>query len=462
MRFLRLFLTVLCAVPTLFFAQTDVVRIDEIKEIGPDDREIIVDPVTDPVSDFYPCHFDWAALEVSDGSTVNFMEDKGCQPFQGPCVAFSYVKVMEAQLNFATSNACRSQDYSISWFDYAGWTPSGYYNFINAGRGIPAAGCGMFQPECTDIDRAGSNCHCVHNMIKNQATNEDLCFTVDATVQEPGQDLSCQELYTVDTSPMTSEQMFANSATNLYPTSIAAIKDQLIQHGPLVAIVQQGVLGQFRDYDDIDKVSFHSFVITGWRDMPLGRTVWLIDDHWPGSAGAFCGPGETKRVVNSDLLQYIDEDDVRLVKISGVYTTPSCTGTVASFAVEDQNDCAYLEDVCVVTTVPVITDLYTTSSRPCLTSGTLNRVLATADCQGVPADELEFQWMVSPGGFSSPSVSGCGAQAFVVPTNLHEVFVRVRARFGPNCSWSEWYWQDFCVESKGGGGNGNIGGLGGQ
>lgn len=464
MLFKRCWLAVFCMLPIIMFAHAGDCSGRESEIVGPTYREI----VTEVSLSNQDCEFNWASVELPDGSVVNYMEDKNCQPYQGPCVAFSYIKVMEARLNFQTRNACRDLNFSIPWLDFAAWSADYFDNWLNEGNGVPENGentCGTFAPSCTDLGRISSTCFCLRDRAREIGISQDLCFSIDGDpVADPDLDQSCEERWSVISKPITIDRIYANGINYIQPTSIKALKDQIVNNGPLIAIFGDKVspvdpIYQYRSYTRDDNLRFHSFVITGWEDQPNGDIVFHVDDHWPFDGRNFCGPGKTNPLDAGTILEDIGRGFFELVRVSKVWTLSECeeaevgvveeetdtddTGSNPEGEVNPFNGCRSLS-------VPVVTDLYTTSSRRCLTAGHMNRMLATVDCGNYGVNGLELEWSVTPGGVSSPSVSGCNAQAFIVPsTNSPVSIVRARARFGPKCPWSEWYQEDFCVDKEG-------------
>lgn len=440
MPYLRLLGALLCVLPTLLFAQL---------ETGPNQ----FDPSIFDFDAQYPCTFDWGSIELTDGSTVNYLEDKECQPFQGPCIAFSFVKVMEANLNITTGNACRNTDLSIPWLDYKAYYRGRYLELLSSGGGVPIGECGMFPR--TNAQNAGQRAgECIRSQVVDVAINDDRCFTIEWNEEvQSDPDASCEDIWTVSEGAVISQWAYANTAVTVRPTTIDALKKYLIE-SPLVAIIDSNVLYDYRNYPHDNTLQFHSFVITGWEDQTAGEIIWKVDDHWPNSDAGFCGQGNTNPISSSTLLADIAARRVTLIRIAGVSTSTGCMGERDEFTLTDQNDCEAQEENCLQRGLPIITDLFTTSSPRCLTSGTMNRVQVAIDCQNNNSSTLELEWRASPGGVTSPAVIGCGGQAFVIPNNQVEVFVSVRARFGPDCPWTEWYVEDFCVERSGGGSEG--------
>jgi hypothetical protein len=474
-------LAVLCMLPTLVFAHAENIseRVSEIN--GPFYSEIITETVLTDL----PCEFSWASVELSDGSTVNYMEEKDCQDYQGPCATFSVVKVLEARLNISSGNSCRHLNFSIPWLDYAVYYVDDFDDYFNEGNGAPESICGNFPRECENLGGANDACHCIKDIVRTQAIDQGLCFSIEERTPDDeempdeggGEDPSCEERWIIETHPMEYDQIYANNVGYIQPTNLDALKEQIITEGPLVAIIYVDVnidlnarrIWNYRDYTREPYLAYHSFVITGWEDQPNGEIVLHLDDQWAGDNGSFCGPGSSNPLNPAFILEDIGSGTLKLLKIGKVYTSSGCEGDADVFVQEDQGYCPDDDDpnsggvidldddtdtgepvMCLALSSPTITNLYTTSSRKCLTAGAMNRVYASVNCGINGANNLELEWSVTPGGISSPSVNGCNGQAFIVPSSNSPVsIVRARARFGANCPWSDWYQEEFCVERKG-------------
>lgn len=270
-----------------------------------------------------PCQFNWNSLVLNNGEVANFIEDKGCQPYQDPCASYSFIKVMEAHLNFQSDFECEHLDFSIPWFDFATWTVDGAIQKINSGTAFPEDGCGNFPFYANTTNCATT----VRNLVYNQAITPDLCFSVNISPQEPEQNQNCQTLTNITTASIQGSRLSAANASYVQPSTIEKLKCLIIEEGPLVAVIHgSSTLTQYRDYNNASDISYHSFVLTGWENVNDGELRLNVDDHWPGNGNNFCGPGQTNVLSETAILNHIANGNLELISISSVSTSPACSG----------------------------------------------------------------------------------------------------------------------------------------
>jgi len=409
------------------------------------------------VDDELPCQFSWAAVvPLSGGSPVNFTEDKSCQPYQGPCVAFSYIKAMEAQLNIKHNSACEVLDYSIPFLDYAAYfSPEAYMNVLNEGLGIPEAGCGIFPDECEDPMSQESDCHCIPALIKEQAIIPDLCFEVipefvdpDTTPEDDEDDIGCRERWTIRTSPITGSRLHATNVSEIGSglLDINELKTKIIENGPVVLVLEDAILNDFRAYTVSALFSFHSFTIIGWEDVNENFTIWKINDHWPGDGGAFCGIGETEIVGNDAFLQFVNDDDLEIYEIDDVFIeepdgVSGCQDAGAmSFSYADQEDCEPPFECPSL----MINDIVFNGDSNCLLRNRMNSMTALVNiCDD---DPYEYEWIVVGGASGQPAAFDCGSTTSVIYFGeALSVTIQVRVRHSDLCEWSPWRTESFCL-----------------
>ena len=420
-----------------------------------------------------PCQFNWNAIVDSDGP-LNFVEDNGCQTIQGPCLSFSFVKAMEAKLNIEHNFSCEDYDFSIAYLDFAGWSRDGIINLLNDGFKIPelmttssngtVVPCAPFaSPGCATPDAVDTeHCHCEPNVAQNGPIANGTCFTMSYVTETPEMPHEqCADFWSTTSLPMTDVRMSTSGVNLLNGSSnnILSIKNQLTNHGPLVALVNQpSILSSLRSYVVPAGFNYHSFVITGWKDVPgTNSTIWYVDDHWPGDSD-LCGPGETFAISNTTFLSYMSATiggrnwlalyrlgDTDLCYANG--SSPGCEAAGAyTVNLSEQNvDCTGEPTECPAL---VITDIFATTSG-CLKRNGANYMTATLNCNLQHA--IEYQWQVSPGGAGIHSTFPCKSHIVVVPS-AETVFIKVRAKGECDLQWSDWYMEEFCTKGAGGGG----------
>lgn len=430
------------------------------------------------VEDDLPCQFSWNAVTNEYGNEKNFVEDKGCQPYQGPCVAFSFVKAMEAYLNIQGNLACVGYNFSIPYLDYAGWEVDDIISLLDNGFGIPeelltipdSGGetmlCGNFGAYGCNTQEMHPICYCHPALLQNGPIAEDLCFSVALNSADPelSDDWTCEDgWWNIQSFPMTQYKMQTRGINHLNDdiTSIQILKSKILCDGPLVVIIHQvPVLNNLRNYGSLDDVNFHSFVLTGWEYNDNGKveTIWNIDDHWPDNP-QLCGPGQTLKINNAELLGYLHDNSTPSHNSIEIYTVGHPTisevggqivecyeGGAFEFDIADQNNCCISPPASYA--APTIVDI--SFAGECLERDGMNPMVATVDCNGPEA--FEYEWTVNPGMYGQPSHHPCHSNCIVIP-NAETVFVKVRAR--QKCgTWGDWYHEEFCVQGKGGNGEG--------
>jgi len=326
-----------------------------------------------------PCEFSWARVINPGGSQSNFLDATETQPFIGPCMSFSFTAAIEAVARIEKDDPNYQINLSVPYFDALLWGeyPPEIKRLLEGGLLLTEPICGNFPYGCDDEQ----NCRVIskNSVSSRLRLNNRECFTITG---EPAKTNGPPSEHEADTYEVSYSDGLANKWYGVESvrrhesfSSPEAIKNLITNHGPLVLYIPVEYMRRFRDYTyQPGDVSFHSFIIIGWRDVPDG-TEWLGRDSWQGLDSDFYSKP------NPNLKDLINDNYVLAYTISGVYESDGLKfSQYPEFNLEDQ---------CVTdaTIIPTVEKLYVAGTTK---QNEWSTLIGKASCD-VAVDSWQFQ-----------------------------------------------------------------------
>ncbi|SEC52114.1 Papain family cysteine protease [Tenacibaculum sp. MAR_2009_124] len=368
-----------------------------------------------------PCEFSWKKVYTTYG-TRNFTTPQRNQPFQGPCLSFAFNAAIETmyKIEFNTSSQILLSDAYTDMKVFVGEMPA-FKTVLESGFRIPKRS--PFQS--IYLPNVNSWLSTKYNGFRMKALN---CINVDRNFRVEPIDTDPGQYEILDACGTSIHEQDNLAALEVIPinqlNSVDQLKNIILTKGPVVIKVNNVAsesgftLQEFKTYSnsDVSPLSYHAYLMIGWKNGQGNTTEWIFKDSWPIASG--------KQLNNTKFLNLLSSGTIELSRVEHILKN-GATSQVDDFTVNASLQCVAPQETLELFSIGTL--LHHAWIGPHLYS----KVFVHSNIQ---ADEWE--WNISNVYMTSPTNTSTMSSVLISPTSSGLVTIKVRARKGGY--WTPW------------------------